>query len=319
MKRWMTALGAAAVILSPGTSRGDVPELINYQGVLTDAAGVPLDGPYALRFAVYQDSSVATMLWSELHPVVDVDEGIFNVILGSLTPIPAPLFSESERWLGVRVGVSGPEIQPRSRLTSSPYAHRAAFADSAAVAVGGADGDWIIEGTGMYAGVTGNVGIGTDTPDTKLHVEGEVTVDVLHVTGADLAERFPVRGDAIPGMVLSIDPDHPGALRPCRGAYDRGVAGVVSGANDLPTGAILGNLEGPEGEGAPVALSGRVWALCDARQIPIEPGDLLTTSRTEGHAMAVVDRDQAQGAVLGKAMTRLAGGRGLVLVLVTLQ
>ena len=48
-------------------------------------------------------------------------------------------------------------------------------------------------------------------------------------------------------------------------------------------------------------------------------GDLLTTSDVPGHAMKVVDSGKAQGAVLGKAMTRLEGGRGLVLVLVSLQ
>ena len=51
----------------------------------------------------------------------------------------------------------------------------------------------------------------------------------------------------------------------------------------------------------------------------IKPGDLLTTSDTPGHAMKVGDHTQAQGAILGKAMTGLKQGKGLVLVLVTLQ
>jgi hypothetical protein len=51
----------------------------------------------------------------------------------------------------------------------------------------------------------------------------------------------------------------------------------------------------------------------------IHPGDMLTTSDTPGHAMKAADREQAQGAILGKAMTSLESGEGLVLVLVTLQ
>ena len=51
----------------------------------------------------------------------------------------------------------------------------------------------------------------------------------------------------------------------------------------------------------------------------IQPGDLLTTSATPGHAMRVGDYDQGQGAILGKAMSRLEEGKGLVLVLVSLQ
>jgi hypothetical protein len=68
-----------------------------------------------------------------------------------------------------------------------------------------------------------------------------------------------------------------------------------------------------------VALSGRVYCLADASDGPIAPGDLLTTSDTPGHARRVDDHTRAQGAVLGKALTRLESGRGLVLVLVSLQ
>ncbi len=44
-----------------------------------------------------------------------------------------------------------------------------------------------------------------------------------------------------------------------------------------------------------------------------------STSDTPGHVMRVSDHAQAQGAVIGKAMSALESGRGLVLVLVTLQ
>jgi hypothetical protein len=57
----------------------------------------------------------------------------------------------------------------------------------------------------------------------------------------------------------------------------------------------------------------------DAANGAIRPGDLLTTSSTPGHAMKVTDHARAQGAILGKAMTSLAEGKGMVLVLVTLQ
>ena len=51
----------------------------------------------------------------------------------------------------------------------------------------------------------------------------------------------------------------------------------------------------------------------------VEPGDMLTTSSTAGHGMKVSDAVQATGAIIGKAMTSLAKGKGLVLVLVNLQ
>jgi hypothetical protein len=145
-------------------------------------------------------------------------------------------------------------------------------------------------------------------------------VDILEIAGADVAEKFPSNDDKVePGTVMEIDPDHTGKLRVVREAYSSRVAGVVSGAGDIPVGAVLGNLPGSENAPA-IALSGRVWVRCDASDSAISRGDFLTSSETPGHAMKASDRDRAQGAILGKAMSPLARGeRGLVLVLVNLQ
>lgn len=152
-----------------------------------------------------------------------------------------------------------------------------------------------------------------------LKVNGTAEVTVLQIMGADLAEKFPVSEEVKPGMVVAIDPEHPGKLCLSRGAYNRCVAGVVSGANGLPAGAVLGNLPGQE-DAMPIALSGRVWVYCDAADHPVEAGDLLTTAERIGHAMAVTDYERAHGTVIGKAMTGLKNEKsGLVLALVNLQ
>ncbi|MGE3181250.1 MAG: hypothetical protein AB7N71_06440 [Phycisphaerae bacterium] len=148
---------------------------------------------------------------------------------------------------------------------------------------------------------------------------GAVTVPVLEITGADLAEKFPASETLEPGMVAAIDPNQPGKLCLARGAYNKCVAGVVSGANDFSAGAVLGNLPGHE-DAPPIALSGRVYVYCDASSVAIAPGDMLTTSDTPGHAMKAADASRLTGTVIGKAMSPLAhGDRGLVLVLVNLQ
>ncbi len=160
----------------------------------------------------------------------------------------------------------------------------------------------------------------TDGTGLALQADGIARVDVLEIVGADLAEKFPVDSPecAVPGTVMEIDPAVPGRLRVADSEYSPRVAGVVSGANDLSVGAVLGNLPGHE-DAPPIALSGRVWVLCDATSGPIEPGNLLTTSNTPGHAMKAADRDRAYGAIIGKAMSSLKDGKGLVLVLVSLQ
>jgi hypothetical protein len=137
--------------------------------------------------------------------------------------------------------------------------------------------------------------------------------------GADLAEPFPLSDDGVPaGAVMVIDTDQPGRLKLSTEAYDSKVAGIVSGAGGVQPGIVLTQTEVLE-DGRNVALSGRVYALVDADCAPVQPGDLLTTSTTPGHAMKASDAGRRSGAVLGKAMTPLTTGRGLVLVLVSLQ
>jgi hypothetical protein len=163
-----------------------------------------------------------------------------------------------------------------------------------------------------------------DTMELKaarfVFVGGEVKLSVLTITGgADLAEPFQMSGGAITkGAVVIIDETNPGRLKLSDRAYDTRVAGIVSGANGIKPGIML-HQEGAIEGGENVALSGRVYALADAANGSIQPGDLLTTSPVPGHAMKVTDHTKAQGAILGKAMSSLLDGRGMVLVLVSLQ
>jgi len=137
--------------------------------------------------------------------------------------------------------------------------------------------------------------------------------------GCDLAEPFQMsHADIAKGSLVIIDEENPGKLKQSAQAYDTRVAGIISGANGVNAGITLhqeGLLEG----GQNVALSGRVYALADAASGAIKPGDLLTSSETPGHVMRVSDHTKAQGAIVGKAMSALKDGKGMVLVLVSLQ
>jgi hypothetical protein len=148
---------------------------------------------------------------------------------------------------------------------------------------------------------------------------GHLTVKVLTIDGADVAEPFEIATKDLPkGSVVIIDEDNPGQLKLSDCAYDKRVAGILSGANGVRAGICLSQ-QGFNDGGQNVALSGRVYVLADASGGAIKPGDLLTTSDTAGHAMKVSDHAKAQGAILGKAMSSLKEGKGMVLVLVTLQ
>ncbi len=165
------------------------------------------------------------------------------------------------------------------------------------------------------------VGIGTTSPKAALDVKGSIRVsDDVILSGADCAEEFDIdpSSELDPGTVLVLGAGRR-LIHSCD-EYDRRVAGVVSGANDLRPGVILGRREGPDaGRRVPLALAGTVYCNVDATSGPIEVGDLLTTSARPGHAMRVTDPARAFGAVIGKAMEHLASGVGRIPVLVALQ
>ena len=182
--------------------------------------------------------------------------------------------------------------------------------------------DWDFEGWAAFKNASGSTTITLDG-DYAGTGDGRIITDELQITGgSDLSENFDLAPTDVmvePGMILSIDPERPGQLAISTESYDRKVAGIISGADGVKPGLIMGQ-QGTIADGAyPVALTGRVYCLADASEHPIQPGDLLTTSAIPGHAMKVTDHGKASGAIIGKAMTALEGGQGKVLVLVSLQ
>jgi hypothetical protein len=67
----------------------------------------------------------------------------------------------------------------------------------------------------------------------------------------------------------------------------------------------------------PVAITGIVPCKVSAENGPIHRGDLLTTSATPGHAMKATELKL--GTILGKALSELDSGTGVIDILVVLQ
>jgi hypothetical protein len=110
-----------AEIFLPPPAFAQVPQKINYQGFLTDAAKVPISVSLQLTFALYDVPTGGTALWFETQQVA-VNNGVFNVLLGTATPIPLPF--DVQYYLGITVGTD-PQMTPRQPLASAPYALKA--------------------------------------------------------------------------------------------------------------------------------------------------------------------------------------------------
>lgn len=159
---------SAALVSAAWLAWAEPTGQINYQGRLLDSSGRGVNGTAALAFRMYDAAGGGTLLWSETHGTVTVADGLYAVILGSVTPISSAIFARDEVYLELEI--NGETLAPRQRITAAAYA-------LAARTVLGPD--LTIDPTSGY------VGIGTTAPTAKLDVNGTVRLTGLQMpTGA---------------------------------------------------------------------------------------------------------------------------------------
>jgi hypothetical protein len=213
------------------------------------------------------------------------------------------VFGRSEKADGIQGRSAAPDHAGVSAINESHGF--GLFAQSSGGEAGHFEGNVNIHGN---LAVSGSI----DAPKTT------ITCFDVSISNGDCAEEFELTdsGKAEPGTVMSLDSE--GTLHPSLQAYDKKVAGVVSGAGEYRPGIILDRQQGRPNR-VPIALVGKVYCKVDADHSPIEVGDLLTTSSTPGHAMKAENRPAAFGAVIGKALRPLAAGQALIPILIALQ
>ncbi|MFH1891978.1 MAG: tail fiber domain-containing protein [Candidatus Zixiibacteriota bacterium] len=217
-------------ILSASIAVADVPQMINYQGRLTDSEGAPVDATLSMVFTIYDDSTEGNPIWTETHSSVTVTTGLFNVILGDGSP-PVPMhdtvFNDPERYLGIRVGGDS-EIEPRTALITVPYAYHALRADTAAYALSAPCAGGDITAVNADNGLTG----GGTTDDVVLYIDSawiDTFVDTCNVRYADDA-GFADSAEAITDG--AVDFDDIGQNGAASGQVMKWVGGVWVAGND---------------------------------------------------------------------------------------
>ncbi len=209
MKSRVLSILVIVGFLCCGITQAQIPRKLNYQGYLSTPTGAPANTPQTLIVRIYDAASGGNLLFTETHSSVTMTNGIFNILLGSVDELD--LKFNAQYYLGITVGTD-PEMSPRQPLAASPYAIRAATADSAeALRIGGTIGE-VLAGTGAapawtgsptFGGnvtVSGSLGIPTASTSgilpTKLNVVANspkaivATTRALAVTSNDAAAPF---------------------------------------------------------------------------------------------------------------------------------
>jgi hypothetical protein len=189
----ISALVALAMLSLAASASAGIPQMINYQGVLTDSDGCSRDGDFEMVFRVCGTPTGEPEFWSETHSSVTATQGNFTVLLGSINPIPDSLFLTDSLWLEIKV--NGEVMAPRQQIASVGYAFRSEHADTAEFAYVGSDNPWSFSGNDICR-IDGRVGIGTCSPSAKLEVDTTKGIAIEGNSHGDTGSKYGAKFEA---------------------------------------------------------------------------------------------------------------------------
>lgn len=209
MNRHRTPLLLLA-LMTTAVVQAQIPQIISYQGVITNGSAPVADGTHNTTFRLFDAATGGNKVWEESQTIT-TKAGLFNAQLGASTPLnisfTAPLFLE--------ISIAGTALQPRTPLTTAPYAFSARFADqvpngSITTAKlsnsGGTDGqvltntsagvEWRTPATGSGGGLT--AGNGIVISGGKISIEPNGVTSTMIADGAITQEKLANGTMAIP-------------------------------------------------------------------------------------------------------------------------
>ncbi len=201
MNRPCRIIAIAAILLATAMpAQTTVPQKINYQGYLTNAAGEPLTGTIDMTFSLCEQASGGTCSWTESQSLT-VNKGIFNVTLGTVNPLSLPF--DVPYYLNIQV--AGEQMSARQPLTSVGYAFRAGSADSVATATSGNTANSVVmrDASGNFSAGTITASVAGDS--MALAANGYlITLRAPTGLGSGYALRLPL-ADGSAGQFMTTD------------------------------------------------------------------------------------------------------------------
>lgn len=92
----------------------EIPQKISFQGKLLEN-GVPVNGNKPISFTIGT--------WTEYHPSVEINDGLYSVVLGSVNPIPISIFNTTSS-IELQIEVDGEILSPNTQIQAVGYAFK---------------------------------------------------------------------------------------------------------------------------------------------------------------------------------------------------
>jgi hypothetical protein len=226
----------------PSDAQIGVPDSVSYQGYLEEAGSPVNDASATLTFRLYKNASGGTAFWTETQSGVQIADGVFSVLLGSVSSLKGKEFG-GRLWLTTAIGdASAPELSPPRPLTAVPYALslrglRVSPSTSGAVNLIGGDVSNQVRGGVQGATIGGG---GTSTAFNRVvsnfgtvgggteNVAGDESKPVSHTRYATVGGGD---GNAARGHVSTVAGGESNAAAGSRATVGGGGSNVASGLN----------------------------------------------------------------------------------------
>ena len=122
MSAFLSGCLITCVSISEVKAQAGVPTIMPYQGFLQDSAGQPVNDTVSVTVRLYDEPLAPAPLWEEQIDGVGTSAGAFSVNVGEVTPgLRDYVYTGRAQYVGISVN-GGPELTPRTKLGSLPYA-----------------------------------------------------------------------------------------------------------------------------------------------------------------------------------------------------
>lgn len=283
----------------------DPPEVLHYQGVLRDAAGIPQNGIFAMTFHFFDDPLAGTEILCDSHTVT-VSNGLFATTLGEPANVTACMGSGSEAalsrtfaehtdlYLGVDVG--GETLWPRIRVAASGYALNSRLVRGREVVTGGP--------LDLYV----DAGTGDDADDGRTPAKPKATIqaaiDAIPPIVHDDVTVHVADGTYAESVVLADRLLPTGAMITLRGNTTTPSQVVITGSGVRPRGLAVNNVSNVTVEGFEVR-NHTSWAVAVIRGGTINLNDLSLADNVLGMLLTRTNVVMDSIAVSGNPATGL--------------